>query len=244
YCRGEQPTDSVHEPPSGPAPDAMTSGLTVVSAVTAGIESRLAIRDLSTGTGGESRTRVHGAITIGRIELGEHEATLWLAGKQVLKRRFTVAAGTQLVLTYSGTARQPLLTLDQVDVSSPEPGARRAHVSNHIHDGSPLQLFYYDADDQLVAETPPIALGGAWEGTIPAGATSFRLSPDDEQSTALPPNFPLFFLPTPGPCAGAQALGLVVYGRSKQRPGVCGPEFAPAFSIVPYALHPALCGAP
>lgn len=241
YCRGELPPEP--ERPLAPALDPATIGLTIVGAISQRTSSKFVIHDPEGVSRLEGRASGGGGSSGSFLEPGDSDFTLWYGSKKVAHRKLPARAGTQVVLIYSGTVDDPLVTFEEVDVSAPERGTRRARISNRIHDGAPLEVYYYDKDDALVAETGPIADGESWSGTIPIAAVSFRLSPEDEASTELKAG-PLMQAPSAGECADAAAIGLVISERSKVRPAPCGPAFTPLYSLEVYTVHPALCDAP
>jgi len=148
--------------------------------------------------------------------VGENEVSIALNRHTVLRENILAPVAKQsAVLAYAHTAREPRLTVADVDLSSAGPGMRRVRISNYIEMVEPIQLVFYDAADEAVGESEPIAWGETWTATIPSVATGYRVSP--EQPLAQP--FDSGLPPSPGlpgtadlPCVAALPLGLVVTG--------------------------------
>jgi hypothetical protein len=148
---------------------------------------------------------------------GEYALSLSMNGREALSESFSVPAARQFaVVLYAHTEREPRLRVAEVDLSPAGPGLRRARVTNYIEVIEPIQLFYYDANDEPVGESEPIAWGETWTGTIPSGAIGYRLTPTQPLTQPFDnlarPSWSDAPVPADLPCIDALPLGLVITG--------------------------------
>ena len=145
---------------------------------------------------------------------GPYELSVKFGGQSVLRERVDVPDVKQsVVMFYAHTAREPRWSIAEVDLSSADPGLRRARFTNYIDAVQPIALFFYDASDQPVGESVSVEWGETWSGTIPVAATSYRLDPAQPVATPFHnPELPAT-PPTPRenlPCVEAWPVGLVI----------------------------------
>jgi hypothetical protein len=150
---------------------------------------------------------------------GDYALSVSLNGREALRETFSVPEARQsAVILYAHTEREPRLSVAEVDLSPAGPGLRRARLTNFIEVTEPIQLFYYDANDEPVGQGESIAWGETWTGTIPSTAVGYRLSPTQPLTQAFASELPWSdaLTATDLPCVDALPLGFVITGTYRE----------------------------
>jgi hypothetical protein len=178
-------------------------------------------------SGGTKEPEGHFAVGAGSgdcLRLGEFELSIRLNGRTSLRENILVPTAKQsVVLIHAHTLREPRWSVAEVDLSPADPGLRRARITNYIEVVEPIQLFFYDADDEPVGESESIAWGETWTGTIPSAATGYRLSPAQpvtEPFQRAPLSLGDRVATADLPCLDALPVGLVVIGTYQENEAV------------------------